>query len=76
MSKGDFLDFINDAGRVDALRDQFLAGLYKGGATAEDQLKFFHGLGYNDVSLEDCNKLMQFADDRDIRIPCDFSKKY
>jgi hypothetical protein len=76
MSKGNFLDFISDAGQLDSVRDQFLDVLYKQGATAEDLLKLFHDLGYEGVSLEDCSKLLRFAGECDIRVPCDFNKKY
>ena len=76
MSKGNFLDFIEAAGQADSLREQFLNELYKEDATAEELLKHFHELGYDGVSLEDCSKLLKFADQSDLTIPCDFSKKY
>ena len=74
-SKGNFVDFIEEISDPKSpVRDEFLKELYREGVTAEELLAFFHRLGYDGVSLEDCGKLLVVASQGPL--PCDFDKKY
>lgn len=76
MSKGNFVDLIEEASLNAELRNQFLNEVYREGVTAEDLLKLCHQLGYDGVSLADCGKLVKLAGVGDVRTACDFDVKY
>ncbi|MFH0822530.1 MAG: hypothetical protein V2B18_07240 [Pseudomonadota bacterium] len=76
MSKGNFLDFLEEISRNQSLCDEFLAELYKPGMTQEELLKFFLAKDYSGVSPDDAGKMLTTAAAGDIRIKCDFSVKY
>lgn len=74
-SKGGFLDFVEAiTDPISPMRDEFIKLLYADGTTAEELLSFFHRMEYDDVSLEDCNKLLIIK--KAGNLPCDFNEKY
>ena len=76
MTKGSFVDFIEEASVNTQLRDQVLNELYKEGVTPEDLLKLFYQSEYLGVSRDDCTKLLRFAGKADIRPSGNFDVKY
>jgi hypothetical protein len=82
-SQGDWLKFVENVskGPNANLINGFFNVYYKEKVTAEDLLKFFQGVDYDGVSLEDCEKLLGFLenvrDPKTGRLPWDFDiKKY
>lgn len=71
LSKGNFLDFIQDASISHQLVQALVAEIYKPNESAESLLSFFFIKGYYGVSLEDCTKLMSIVSAGPL--PCDFS---
>lgn len=63
-SKGNFVDFINDASKAKSpLAKEFFDVVNEQGVTANDLKKFFEKKGYFDVSLDDCKKLLSLPKD-------------
>jgi hypothetical protein len=58
LNKGDFVDFIEKISIDSSSRNAFLDNLYREDETPEALLKFFYGMGFDGVSLEDCVKLL------------------
>ena len=72
LSKGNFLDYIEDASKSNQLVQSLIDELYNDpNATAQSIYGFFHANGYYGVSLEDCAKLMNVV--KAGALPCDFS---
>lgn len=57
--KGNYIDFTEAICPKRKDREAFLDQLYKRGETPEQLLNYFHRLGYDGVSLQDCGKLIK-----------------
>ncbi len=83
-SKGNFFDFIQTCTKDQDLTKKFLDLYYTKDITPEDLLKFFEDEQYDGVSLEDCEKLLEFLNmgknPKTSKLPWDFyhrpDKKY
>lgn len=71
VSKGNFLDFIEDAAKSKPLVDELLAEAYKPDETAQELLNFLYAKGYYGVTLADCFKLLNAVQVGPL--PCNFN---